>query len=170
MTETGAETLLLDLLNTTPVLDGAVRDELADPAAAGGWLARHGLPDSAPERRHLVAARDALQQVVRGTAPASTLAGFLTGASYRPSIAGDGVAWTAELPAGGHAAARAVLAWDQVRVEHPDRLRPCANPDCRLFLLDHSKPNRARWCSMAVCGNRMKARRHYQRSRSTAAN
>ncbi|HUB22315.1 MAG TPA: CGNR zinc finger domain-containing protein [Streptosporangiaceae bacterium] len=23
----------------------------------------------------------------------------------------------------------------------------------------------ARWCSMAVCGNRMKARRHYQRGR-----
>jgi ferredoxin-NADP reductase/MOSC domain-containing protein YiiM/ferredoxin len=31
------------------------------------------------------------------------------------SIAGDGVAWTAELAAGGHAAARAVLAWDEPR-------------------------------------------------------
>jgi predicted RNA-binding Zn ribbon-like protein len=35
-----------------------------------------------------------------------------------------------------------------------------------LFLIDHSKPNKARWCSMAVCGNRMKARRHYERSRT----
>jgi hypothetical protein len=31
---------------------------------------------------------------------------------------------------------------------------------------DHSKPNNARWCSMAVCGNRMKARRHYERTRA----
>ncbi|MGW0016543.1 CGNR zinc finger domain-containing protein, partial [Streptomyces tendae] len=26
--------------------------------------------------------------------------------------------------------------------------------------MDRSKPNSARWCSMAECGNRMKARRH----------
>jgi len=35
-----------------------------------------------------------------------------------------------------------------------------------LFLIDRSKANAARWCSMAVCGNRMKARRHYHRSRA----
>lgn len=27
----------------------------------------------------------------------------------------------------------------------------------------------ARWCSMAICGNRMKARRHYSRARSAQA-
>ncbi|GAA2698041.1 CGNR zinc finger domain-containing protein [Actinoplanes palleronii] len=43
------------------------------------------------------------------------------------------------------------------------------NPECRLFLIDHSKPNSARWCSMAVCGNRVKARRHYDRVRQSAA-
>jgi predicted RNA-binding Zn ribbon-like protein len=51
----------------------------------------------------------------------------------------------------------------------PGRLRACANDECRLFLIDRSKANAARWCSMAVCGNRMKARRHYQRARSTPA-
>ena len=51
----------------------------------------------------------------------------------------------------------------------PGRLRPCANDECRLFLIDRSKANAARWCSMAVCGNRMKARRHYQRSRNAQA-
>jgi predicted RNA-binding Zn ribbon-like protein len=47
----------------------------------------------------------------------------------------------------------------------PGRLRACANPDCRRFLIDRSNANKARWCSMAVCGNRMKARLHYQRVR-----
>jgi predicted RNA-binding Zn ribbon-like protein len=62
-----------------------------------------------------------------------------------------------------------VLAWDVLARHSPGRLRPCANPECRLFLIDHSKANAARWCSMAVCGNRMKARRHYQRTRNTRA-
>ena len=52
---------------------------------------------------------------------------------------------------------------------NPGRLRPCANDECRLFLIDHSKANAARWCSMAVCGNRMKARRHYQRIQNAQA-
>jgi predicted RNA-binding Zn ribbon-like protein len=58
----------------------------------------------------------------------------------------------------------AILAWDALASQSPARLRPCANEECRLFLIDRSKANAARWCSMAVCGNRMKAHRHYQRS------
>jgi predicted RNA-binding Zn ribbon-like protein len=66
-------------------------------------------------------------------------------------------------------AVRAVLAWDALARHSPGRLRPCANDECRLFLVDRSKANGARWCSMAVCGNRMKARRHYQRARNVTA-
>ena len=66
-------------------------------------------------------------------------------------------------------AVRAVLAWDALRVSSPGRLRPCANTECRLFLIDRSKPNTARWCSMAICGNRMKARRHYRRARTSGS-
>ncbi|NEJ40784.1 CGNR zinc finger domain-containing protein, partial [Rhizobium ruizarguesonis] len=28
--------------------------------------------------------------------------------------------------------------------------------DCTLFFLDTTKSHRRRWCSMALCGNRMK--------------
>ncbi|WP_245997945.1 CGNR zinc finger domain-containing protein [Nocardia pseudobrasiliensis] len=31
--------------------------------------------------------------------------------------------------------------------------------------LDPSPSGRRRWCSMATCGNRAKARRHYDRAR-----
>ncbi|MFJ9079539.1 CGNR zinc finger domain-containing protein [Streptomyces sp. NPDC102278] len=34
-----------------------------------------------------------------------------------------------------------------------------------MFLIDHSRPGTARWCSMAVCGNRMKARTHARKRR-----
>ena len=163
------ETLLLDLLNTTPVVDGTQLDELADAEAARRWLAAHGQVDSADEWRAVVAARSALQDVLRGVGVPASLAPWVEGVRYAASLAGDGLTWTLDVPEGRSAAARAVLTWDALRVTSPGRLRPCANPDCRLFLIDHSKPNSARWCSMAVCGNRMKARRHYQRTRQTPA-
>ena len=161
------ETLLLDLLNTTPVVDGTQRDDLPDAEAGRRWLAARGQPASDDEWRALIEARSALQDVVRGDGVPASLAFFVDGVCYRASLVGDDVTWTADLPEGRTAAARAVLTWDALRRSSPGRLRPCANPECRLFLIDHSKPNSARWCSMAVCGNRMKARRHYQRTRST---
>lgn len=157
------ETLLLDLLNTTPVADGVQRDELDAPEAGRRWLADHGQPPSEAERRAAVKARSALQDVVRGAGEPVSLAPFVEGVRYNASFDGEGVTWTLDLPPGRFAAARAVLAWNALRGS--GRLRPCENPECRRFLIDHSKPNSARWCSMAVCGNRMKARRHYQRSR-----
>ncbi|RDI69497.1 CGNR zinc finger domain-containing protein [Nocardia pseudobrasiliensis] len=161
------ETLLLDLLNTTPVVDGTSLDRLADADAGRRWLTGHGQPSSDDEWRAVRAVRAALQEVVRGESDATALARFVDGIRYRATFEGEGITWNLELPEGRNAAARAVLAWDALRLAHPGRLRPCANSECRLFLIDHTKSNSARWCSMAVCGNRMKARRHYQRSRET---
>jgi predicted RNA-binding Zn ribbon-like protein len=162
------ETLLLDLLNTTPVVDGVPRDELATVEAGQRWLAVHGQPATEDEWRALLEARAVLQDIVLGDEPPAALARFVEGVSHRPSLDGDGLVWTLHTPAGRTAAARAVLAWDALRVSSPGRLRPCANAECRLFLIDHSKPNNARWCSMVICGNRMKARRHYRRARQTS--
>lgn len=158
------EAFLLDLLNTTPVVDGTVRDELADPAAARRWMRERGIAATKAEMAALVEVRSILQKVVEGDVRPTALKPILAGAALRPVAGRDGIAWrieTAEAPA---SAVRAVLAWDALRISSPGRLRPCANTDCRLFLIDRSKPNTARWCSMAICGNRMKARRHYRRA------
>jgi len=47
------------------------------------------------------------------------------------------------------------------------RLKVCAEDACMWAFYDRSKNRSGNWCSMAVCGNRMKARRHYQRARAT---
>lgn len=39
------------------------------------------------------------------------------------------------------------------------RVRACENPECRWLFYDGSKNGARRWCSMSLCGNRMKARR-----------
>lgn len=52
----------------------------------------------------------------------------------------------------------------ELRRDQPGRVRSCAHDDCVLWFLDTSKSGRRRWCSMETCGNRAKAKRHYQRS------
>ena len=48
-------------------------------------------------------------------------------------------------------------------------IRKCKNPACTLFFYDRTKAHRRRWCSMAVCGNRAKARAHRNRQRDQTA-
>lgn len=163
---TSDEAFLLELLNSTPIVDGVQHDELDTAHAGRSWLRAHGQRGSTGEWQAVRAARSALQAVVRGHEPADSLHQLLRGVSYRPSVSDVGVQWQLDAPADRTAAVRAVLAWDALRRTRPGRLRPCENPECARFLIDHSKPNKARWCSMAVCGNRLKARRHYERTRT----
>jgi CGNR zinc finger protein/putative stress-induced transcription regulator len=158
--------LLLALLNSTPVVDGTPTDELGDDAAAQRWLHARGLP--AGGEQTLRRGRDLLQAVVRGGEPPGALAPLLADAVSRPSIDDDGLSWTIHAAAGQAVIVDAIVAWDDLHRSRPGRLRPCANDECALFLLDRSRSNNARWCSMAACGNKLKARRHYQRRTSPA--
>jgi len=169
MTEAASnEAFLLGVLNSTPVVDGVPTDDFADGIRARAWLAEVGGLGTEPELRHVLEARQLLQAVVRGEQAAAVLAPILQGAACIPAIADGRVAWTLSVAPERELALRAVLTWDALAKSHPGRLRPCANDECHLFLIDHSKAGTARWCSMAVCGNRMKARRHYQRERGTS--
>jgi predicted RNA-binding Zn ribbon-like protein len=162
---TADQDFLLDLLNTTPLVRGVQADSLADQDSAREWLAGHGGDGTLAELREVRHARDLLQAVVRGDSPPGVLAPLLRGVSRVPALTASGVSWTLAVPPRRELAVRALLAWDALAADTPPRLRACANPDCRLFLIDRSKANAARWCSMTACGNRLKARRHYQRSR-----
>lgn len=46
-----------------------------------------------------------------------------------------------------------------------DEVRECEADDCAWLFLDQSRNRSRRWCDMSSCGNRAKARRHYQRAR-----
>ena len=41
----------------------------------------------------------------------------------------------------------------------------CGNPRCILYFYDTTKNHARRWCSMTVCGNRMKVAAHHRRRR-----
>ena len=48
------------------------------------------------------------------------------------------------------------------------RVSQCDDASCGWLFLDHSQVRRRRWCRMADCGNRAKARRHYRKTRALA--
>jgi predicted RNA-binding Zn ribbon-like protein len=45
------------------------------------------------------------------------------------------------------------------------RVRTCSADTCGWLFVDTSRNGSRRWCSMEVCGNRAKARRHYDHER-----
>lgn len=53
---------------------------------------------------------------------------------------------------------------DLLTSEELGRVKECSGPGCTWLFVDQSRNHSRRWCDMAVCGNRAKARRHYERT------
>jgi predicted RNA-binding Zn ribbon-like protein len=47
----------------------------------------------------------------------------------------------------------------------PARLKMCSNPECGWMFLDSTRNASRRWCEMAACGNRAKAKRFYRKKK-----
>lgn len=166
------EPLALDLLNTRWMRDGAVQDLLADTDGLAVWLAANGLggrfaADAATLRRTLEA-RDALKAVVDESleSGAGRVDAVLAHGRIRATLTPEGPGEAAEFAddAWGPAwlAARNYL---ELLTIAPDRIRACAHESCILHFFDTSRNGTRRWCSMAACGNRAKASRHYARTK-----
>lgn len=157
-------------LNTLDVDAGT--DALGDGASFAAWLADAGLaPDGvAVDATGLARARD-LRAALRELAAANHEASTDPAASHRLSelsaeldvrlrftpdggleLAGDGTDADAALAA-IVAATAAAMADDRWR-----RVKLCGSDDCAWAFYDASRNRSGRWCSMAVCGNREKAR------------
>jgi predicted RNA-binding Zn ribbon-like protein len=165
------EPLALDLLNTRWMREGALQDLLTDTGGLAVWLAAAGLDGfTADDRtlRHTLRARAALTAAVDGS-PEEGAAGVdavLEHGRIRPTLGPEGPGERTEFddPAWGPAwlAARNYL---ELLATAPDRIRSCAHGTCILHFFDTSRNGTRRWCSMAACGNRAKASRHYARTR-----
>ena len=158
------ESRMLQVLNSAPTQDGHLQELLVDDAATRALAADLGgelTPDSLAVLRSV---RDDLHRIVRGEADSSVLQRHLDGVVGRPVVDGDVVAWRPDVTGTAAMGLSLVLAWTDLATRFPGRVRPCANTECSKFLIDHSRPNTARWCSMADCGNRLKARRHSARA------
>lgn len=159
------EELLMAVLNSAPVVDGVPTDQLED-SRGSELTGRFGGTCAPEEFLSLRRTRDALQGMIREDGDAVGRLADVAGAiALSPEVSQGGIRWRLETPDVERLAARAVVAWSRVVTEMPGRLRACANTECNLFLIDHSRPGTAKWCSMATCGNRMKARAYTRRAR-----
>jgi predicted RNA-binding Zn ribbon-like protein len=161
------EPLALDLVNTEFLPDGTLVDLLATAESTRAWLAAAGLGgaalgDPGSTRAALRQARAAIRDALSGgdTAPLNGVLGRIrlsvsAGLVPQRTLDGDDPAWEPAVMA----AANLLDLLEQA----PDRIKRCENPACVLWFFDTTRNGTRRWCSMAVCGNRMKARRHYDR-------
>ena len=60
----------------------------------------------------------------------------------------------------------AALCADLLSNQPEDQVRKCENPACTLWFNDYKRGPKRRWCSMAICGNRMKVAAHRARQKS----
>ncbi len=157
------------------------REDIADAAALGRWLVEHGLLAEADartltegDRARIVTLREALRDLLGANAgeglPAESVAVLDDETSRVPlqvRIGEDGS--VALLPARSGldgAVARVLVAIAQANIEGTwRRLKACRDETCRFAFYDASRNASSAWCSMAVCGNRAKARRYRERKR-----
>jgi predicted RNA-binding Zn ribbon-like protein len=179
----------IDLVNTLRERWRRRVETLVTPDDLGLWLVRAGLLAEAPpvsrarlrEARALREAIDACLQAVLAheSAPAlavATIDGWLAHAEPRArlALAGDGTPVLGERePPDPVRRALGAIALDAARMlgrpTEAARIRVCASETCSARFYDRSPAGRRRWCSMALCGNEAKARRHRERARSAAA-
>ncbi|BDT98679.1 hypothetical protein IFM12276_17080 [Nocardia sputorum] len=160
------EPLALDLLNTRWIEHGP-RDLLTEVTGLRTWLASTGLSDRATADeatlQATLTARTAIYDVVAHASHAG-LNEVLEHGRIRRTLTEAGPADLADVaePAWLPAWLAADNLLELLRTA-PDRIRQCAHPECVLFFYDTSKNGTRRWHSMATCGNRTKAARHYAR-------
>jgi len=188
----------LDFVNTLVHGRTGDREELPDLFSALSWLREHELlhsfmvdeqlrlhgGDAAAEQRVLARfrrVRAALRELLDATVerrPADASALREVNRALRAQYvyelvpAPDGVSLDHRHegdPIAGALARLAETIARELTLGEDERLRVCANDECRWVFFDASPTARRKWCDMATCGNRAKAARHRARQRSSAA-
>lgn len=129
-------------------------------------LSEQRLVANGKDRDAIIALRESIDALFRGAEStglrADRLGVFLAhAASALKPCSGDA---SLEGRAGRELPLAAATALSGIAMLAPEqwrRIRICDN--CGWLFLDRSKNRSRRWCDMSVCGNRSKAKRHYER-------
>ncbi len=163
-----------DFVNTLDVESGA--DSLSSPETLRAWLQGRDLsPGRSATRADLIAARR-LREAIRalllennGLSVRKEAALTLNRAAARAGVSlrfDSGGRVRLEPAARGVDAAlgRLVAIAASAMVDGTwARLKACRADDCHWAFYDHARNHSRQWCSMAVCGNRTKARTYRRR-------
>lgn len=174
-TATGDLGLVQAFVNTADLQPGT--EELANPKALRDWLVSRHLLDGAapdagePDLKHAIALREAMRSVIGGNTGSrvypvdlATLNEAAVASRLKVRFGADGRP-RLEPEIGGVVGAMGRLVatlYSAMQDEEWDRLKLCGSGTCRWAFYDRSRNHSSRWCTMASCGNREKARRFRQ--------
>ncbi len=179
-TATGDIGLVQAFVNTVDLQDGP--EELEDPNTLKAWLvAKRLLDDSQPvnasDLKHAIALREAIRSVVGANSGSrvypvdiATLNEAAAASGLRMRFGAEGKPRLEPEATGVVAAMGRIVATMYAAMEDEDwtRLKLCSSQNCRWAFYDRSKNHSSRWCTMASCGNREKARRFRSQSKTHA--
>jgi predicted RNA-binding Zn ribbon-like protein len=151
-------------VNTRDLEDGT--DLLADPATARAWLTDAGLLSERADlgEDDLALAREVregIRSLLEGGGGVEPLRRVTADHRARLTVAEDGTCGLENAGAGelGDGLFELLLTVHRAQEDGSwSRLKVCANPDCQWAFFDRSRNQQGNWCSMAVCGNRLKNR------------
>ena len=183
-TATGVIGLVQAYVNTVDLQDGP--EELTDPKTLRDWLVARRLLEPGVELdeadlKNAVALREAIRGLIAANTGGAvypvdlaTLNEAAARSRLRPKFASDGRARLepdAGTAGGATAAMGRIVAAVYAAMGEPDwsRLKLCSSPTCRWAYFDRSRNQSSRWCTMASCGNREKARRFRRQHVSDSA-
>lgn len=175
--------VLQSFLNTHfDLVDEWGADLLGTTAQVTEWFSARGLMAPGPpsvskaQRTRVVAVREGMRELARanrdpGRVPDPEAVARMNDALDRTRLGlllGPGEALLS--PRGGDRLDRALALLSAIALHAMvdgrwRRLKACPGEHCGWVYYDQSRNNSSRWCSMAVCGGRTKARRHYHRQR-----
>jgi predicted RNA-binding Zn ribbon-like protein len=176
-TATGDVGLVQAFVNTVDLQDGP--EELEDPNTLKAWLVAKGLLDGsqtveASDLKHAIALREAIRAVIGANSGSrvypvdiATLNQAAAASGLRMRFGADGKPRLEPEATGVVAALGRIVATMYAAMEDESwrRLRLCSSQSCRWAFYDRSKNRSSRWCRMASCGNREKARRFRSHNR-----
>ena len=146
-------------------------DLFVTPDALTRWLERRGLTGRSAltdrDTARAVAVREGLRALAGGGGELAGLNEAARGVMIELRLGADGARF---VPAAGGGLDRALAIVLSIAARAMidgtwSRLKICPGDDCGWAFYDHSRNQSGRWCSMAVCGGRAKARAHYRRRR-----
>jgi len=170
----GSIGLVQAFVNTVDLESGP--EELTDPGRLAEWLAAHDLGAAGAtaddsDLGHAIAMREALRGVIGANSGGTvfpvdlaTLNQAAASSKLRPRFGSDGRARLEPEAGGVTGALGRIVAAAFAAMDDEDwgRLKLCSSPTCRWAYFDRSRNYSSRWCTMASCGNRAKAKRFRQ--------
>jgi len=170
-TAAGELGLVQAFVNTVDLMPG--KEELKDPNTLQAWLVANGLMDAGQpvddsDLKHALAVREAMRGVIGGNTGSkvypvdiATLNEAAVASRLRMRFGRGGKPRLEPEAAGAVGALGRLVATLYSAMQGPDweRLKLCSSDPCRWAFYDRSRNHSSRWCTMASCGNREKARR-----------